>query len=154
RIKSRSIQCRSAAWLVSLRHRILTMLRLLLSALAILAAWATLDLLLHRLFLAPIYEANPNLWRPLDQMNVALIYAVTFILIGVFVGAYKLLVRPKSLRAGLSLGAFIGLALGVSAGFGTFIHMPIPLALAWGWFIGGCLKGIAAGGIVGAVIID
>src|SRR5262249_13826543 len=109
-------------WLVSLRHRILTMLRLLLAALAILVAWTTLDLLLHRLFLAPIYEANPNLWRPFDQMNVALIYAVTFILIGVFVGACKLLVRPKSLRAGLSLGAFIGLALGVSAGFGTYIH--------------------------------
>jgi hypothetical protein len=75
-------------------------------------------------------------------------------LIGVFVGVYQFLVRPKSLRAGLSLGAFIGLALGVSAGFGTFIHMPIPLALAWGWFLGGCLKGLAAGAIVGAVIVN
>jgi len=129
-------------------------MRPLLAALAILVAWTLLDFLLHRLLLAPIYDASPNLWRPSDQMNVALIYAVIFILIGVFVGIYKLLVRPKSLRAGLFLGAFIGLALGVSAGFGTFIHMPIPLALAWGWFIGGWLKGLAAGAIVGAVIID
>src|SRR5262245_1037138 len=129
-------------------------MRPLLAALAILVAWTLLDSLLHRLLLAPIYDASPNLWRPLDQMNVALIYAVIFALIGVFVGIYKLLVRPKSLGAGLCLGAFIGFALGVSVGFGTYIHMPIPLALAWGWFIAGWLKGLAAGAIVGAVIVD
>src|SRR5262245_2755478 len=116
-------------------------MRPLLAALAILVAWTLLDFLLHRLLLAPIYEASPSLWRPFDQMNIALIYTVTFILIGVFVGIYTLLVRPRSLRAGLLLGAFIGFALGVSAGFGTYIHMPIPLGLAWGWFIGGWLKG-------------
>lgn len=38
--------------------------------------------------------------------------------------------------AGLALGAFLGLALGIASGFGTFIHMPIPLALAWGWHTG------------------
>jgi len=129
-------------------------IRPLLASLAILVAWTLLDFPLHRFLLAPICDASPTLWRPFDQMNLALIYAVTFVLIGVFVGIYKLLVRPKSPRAGLLLGAFIGLALGVSAGFGTFIHMPIPLALAWGWFIGGWLKGLAAGAIVGAVIID
>jgi hypothetical protein len=48
-----------------------------LQALAILVAWMLIDLLLHRLFLAPIYEASRSLWRPFDQMNVALIYAVT-----------------------------------------------------------------------------
>jgi hypothetical protein len=129
-------------------------MRPLMAALAILVAWTLLDVLLHRLLLAPVYDAGPGLWRPFDQVNVALIYAVTFVLIGVLVGTYQFLVRPKSLRAGLSLGAFIGLALGVSAGFGTFIHMPIPLALAWGWLIGGWLKGLAAGAIVGAVIVN
>ena len=129
-------------------------LRPLVAALAILVAWTLLDFLLHRLLLASIYDASPSLWRPLDQMNVTLIYAVILVLIGVFVGIYKFLVRPKSLRTGLLLGAFLGLALGASAGFGTFIHMPIPLALAWGWFIGGWLKGLAAGAIVGAVIIS
>jgi hypothetical protein len=112
------------------------------------------DLLMHRLLLAPIYAAGAGLWRPFDQMNVALIYAVTFMLIGVFVGVYRLLVRPKSLGAGLALGAFIGLALGISSGFGTFIHMPIPLPLAWAWFLVGWLKGIVAGGIVGAMVVD
>ena len=83
-----------------------------------------------------------------------LIYIVIFALITVFVGTYQLLVRPKSLRAGITFGAFIGLALGLSAGFGTYIHMPIPLTLAWGWLIGGWLKGIAAGAVLGSLITD
>jgi len=120
----------------------------------ILAAWTLLDLIAHRLFLAPIYEVNATLWRPFDQLNVALIYVVTAILIGVFVGIYAVLVRPRSLRAGLTLGAFMGLALGISSGFGTYIHMPIPLTLAFGWLVTGWLKGIAAGGILGAVVVD
>jgi len=130
------------------------MKRVLLAGLAILAAWMLIDLLLHRLLLAPIYEASTSLWRPFDQMNVALIYAVTLALIGVFVGTYTLLVRPKSLGAGLGLGAFVGLALGIAVGFGTFIHMPIPLSLAWGWFVGGWLKGLVAGAVMGAVIVE
>jgi hypothetical protein len=130
------------------------MKRPLLAGLAILSAWMLLDLLLHRLFLAPLYEASRELWRPFDQMNVTLIYTVSLVLIGVFVGIYGLLVRPKSLRTGLALGAFVGLALGVSVGLGTFIHMPIPAAVAWGWFMGGWLKGLVAGAIAGAVIVE
>jgi hypothetical protein len=42
-------------------------------------------------------------------------------------------VRPKSLAAGLCFGVLLGVALGASAGFGTYIHSPIPLMLAWGW---------------------
>ena len=130
------------------------MMRSLTAAVGILVAWMLLDLMAHRFFLAPIYEATESLWRPFDQMNVVLIYIVTIVLIGIVIGIYSLLVRPKSLGAGLVLGAFLGLALGLSSGFGTFVHMPIPLSLAWGWLIAGWLKGLVAGGIAGAVIVD
>jgi hypothetical protein len=130
------------------------MKRQLGAGVVILVAWMLLDVVAHRLFLAPIYEASAVAWRPFDQMNVGLIYAVTLLLIGVFIAVYALLVRPKSPRAGLALGAFIGFALGISSGFGTFIHMPIPLQLAWGWFIAGWLKGLAAGATVGIMIVD
>ena len=79
---------------------------------------------------------------------------MTFALIATFVATYALLVRPKSLRAGLTFGALIGVALGGASGFGTYIHMPIPLTLAWGWLIGGWLKAFVAGGIVGGLIED
>lgn len=126
--------------------------RTLLAGSAILVAWMLFDLLVHRLVFAPIYEATASLWRPFDQMNAALIYAVTLLLIATFVGVYTLLVRPKSMGAGVTLGAFIGLALGIASGFGTFIHMPIPLELAWGWCVAGIAKGLIAGAIVGAAI--
>ena len=130
------------------------MKRSLMAAVGVLVAWMLLDLIAHRIFLAPIYEATASLWRPFDQMNVVLIYTVTVVLVGIFIGIYTLLVRPKSLGAGIVLGALVGLALGLSSGFGTFVHMPIPLSLAWGWFIAGWLKGLVAGSIVGAVIVD
>jgi hypothetical protein len=126
--------------------------RLLLSGLAILIAWSVIDVLMHRLLLRAVYEQNASLWRPFDQLNVVLIYIVTFTLIATFVLTYWLLVRPKSLRRGLAHGALIGLALGIASGFGTYIHMPIPLSLALGWLVGGFLKGIAAGGIIGALM--
>jgi hypothetical protein len=128
--------------------------RVLLSGLSIFVVWTLLDLLLHRLVLAPLYEQDASLWRPFDQMNIALIYFVIFGLLVVFIGTYQMLVRPKSLGAGLRFGAFIGFALGISVGVGTYIHMPIPLALAWGWLIGGWLKGLAAGAIVGKLITE
>jgi hypothetical protein len=130
------------------------MKRSLLAGFTILVAWMLVDLLIHRIFLAPFYEATTNLWRPFDQMNVLLIYTATLVLIGVFIGIYTWLVRPKSLAAGLGLGAFIGLALGVSVGLGTFIHMPIPSPVAWGWFISGWLKGLVAGAVIGLMIVD
>lgn len=130
------------------------MKRSLIAAVGVFVAWMLLDIIAHRFFLAPIYEATASLWRPFDEMNVVLIYTVTVVLIGVVIGIYSLLVRPKSPGAGLVLGSLVGLALGISSGFGTFVHMPIPLSLAWGWFIAGWLKGLVAGGIVGAVIVD
>ena len=57
----------------------------LLSAVVIFIAWTVLDLLIHRYFLAPMYEDNASLWRPFDQMNVVLIYLVTFALIAIFI---------------------------------------------------------------------
>ncbi len=92
--------------------------------------------------------------RSFDQLNVALIYTVTFGLIAIYLAAYRLLVRPKSLRAGVLFGLFLGLALGMSVGFGTYIHAQIPLALAWGWFIAGTIKGVAAGAILGALVTE
>ncbi|KAB8143063.1 hypothetical protein F8S13_12570 [Chloroflexia bacterium SDU3-3] len=127
-------------------------LSLVLSAIGILIAWIACDTLLHRFLLHPLYAENPSLWRPLDQMNMPLVYAVTWVLIAVFVLTYWLLISPKSLGAGLLFGGLLGCALGVGSGFGTYIHMPVPRGLAWGWFLGGWLKGLLAGAILGLLV--
>jgi hypothetical protein len=120
--------------------------------LAIFVSWLALDFLLHRLLLRSTYDATANLWRPMDQLNLPLVYFVMLVLISSFVLIYGFLIDNKSLAAGIKFGALFGLAISISAGFGTYIHMPIPLILAWSWFLGGWIKAIAAGAIVGALI--
>lgn len=128
------------------------LVQLIVSSVLILVAWTVLDLLLHRLLLQPLYAQNPSLWRPFDQLNVVLIYLATFTLIAVFVIIYSLFISPKSFGIGINFGACVGVALGVASGLGTYIHMPIPRPLAWGWLLGGCLRGISAGAILGLLI--
>jgi hypothetical protein len=126
--------------------------RILFSVLAIFIAWSILDFLLHRLLLRSTYEANAGLWRPENDLNIPLIYLVIFVLIISFVLFYRFLIDQKSLASGIRFGAIFGLFIGVSVGFGTYIHMPIPLILAWSWFLGGWIKAVTAGAIVGALI--
>lgn len=128
--------------------------RTLWAAVAVFIAWSILDFVWHGWLLGSTYEASAMLWRPTDQMNLPLIYFITLVLIACFVLIYQLLVGKKSLASGVRFGALFGLAIGLSVGFGTYIHMPIPLTLAWGWFLGGWIKAIAAGAIVGAVVKD
>src|SRR4030095_1410352 len=120
--------------------------QVLFSVLAIFIAWLILRSLLHRFLLRPTYEATAGLWRPEDQLNIPLIYFVMFVLIVSFVLFYGFLIDQKSLASGIRFGAIFGLFIGVSVGFGTYIHMPIPLILAWSWFLGGWIKAIVAGG--------
>jgi len=128
------------------------MKRLFVAGIAVFVAWTLLDALAHRMLLQPLYESNAGIWRPISEMNPVLIGVFTALLIIVFLTAYKVLVRPKSLVAGLYLGGLLGAALGASAGFGTYIHSPIPLAIAWGWFVLGTVKGLIAGVILGVLI--
>jgi hypothetical protein len=119
---------------------------------AIFLAWFALDFFLHRLLLRSVYEASADLWRPAGKMNLPLVYFVTVVLIACFVLIYQRLIAPKSIASGIRFGVLYGLITGIAAGFGTYIHMPIPLTLAWGWFLGGVVKGTAAGAIVGAML--
>jgi zinc transporter ZupT len=77
---------------------------------------------------------------------------VVVILIACFVAIYSQFIRPKSTAKGIMYGTIYGLATGVAVGLGTYIHMPVPSTLAWGWFLGGWAKGIVAGAIVGVIV--
>ena len=126
--------------------------RIILAVVAVFIAWSILDFILHGLLLRSTYEATANLWRPMDQMKMPLMYFVTLVFTACFVLIYGLLVERKSLVSGIQFGALFGLATGFSMGFGSFSYMPIPLTLAWTWFFGSWIEAIAAGAIVGAIV--
>jgi hypothetical protein len=119
---------------------------------AVFIAWSILDFILHGLLLRSTYEATANLWRPIGQMNMPLLYFVKLVFTVCFVLIYGLMVGQKSLASGIRFGALFGLATGVSMGFGSYSFMPIPLTLAWSWFFGSWFEAITAGAIVGAIM--
>ena len=126
--------------------------RIILAVVAVFIAWSILDFILHGLLLRSTYEATANLWRPMGQMNIPLMYFVTLVFTACFVLIYGLLVGQKTLATGIRFGALFGLATGISMGFGSYSYMPIPLTLAWSWFFGSWIEAITAGAIVGAIM--
>ena len=126
--------------------------RTIWAVVAVFIAWSILDFILHGLLLRSTYQATASLWRPMDQMNMPLMYFVTLVISVCFVLIYGLLVGRKSLASGIRFGALFGLATGISIGFGSYVYMPIPLTLAWSWFFGSWIEAIAAGAIVGAIV--
>ncbi len=126
--------------------------RTILAIVAVFIAWTLLDFIIHGMLLKSTYEATADLWRPMNEMSMPLMYFVTLVFTGCFVLIYGLLIEQKSLASGIKFGILFGLATGISMGFGSYTYMPIPLTLAWGWFIGTWFEAIAAGAIVGAII--
>jgi len=126
--------------------------QVIFAVLAIFIAWLILDFLLHRLLLQSAYATATLLFRPVDQLNIPLIYLVMLTLVLCFVLIYGLLIEQKSLASGIKFGVLFGLAISISSGFGTYIHIPVPLGLACSWFLGGWIKFITAGALVGIII--
>ena len=126
--------------------------RIILAVVAVFIAWSILDFILHGLLLRSTYEATANLWRPMDQMKMPLMYFVTLVFTACFVLIYGLLVERKSLVSGIRFGALFGLTTGISMGFGSYSYMLIPLTLASSWFLGSWIEAIVAGTIVGAIV--
>jgi hypothetical protein len=126
--------------------------RIILAIATVFISWSILDFVLHGFLLRSSYEATANLWRPMDQMNMPLMYLVTLASAACFVLIYGLLVKGKSVTAGVEFGLLWGLAAGISMGFGSYTFMPIPVNLALGWFLGCWFEAIAAGVIAGALI--
>jgi len=89
-----------------------------------------LDFIIHGILLKSTYEATASLWRPMNEMKMPLMYFVTLVFTVCFVLIYGLLVKEKSLSAGIKFGILFGLATSISMGFGSYTYLPIPLTLA------------------------
>ncbi len=126
--------------------------RSIIAAVLVFLAWSAMDMVIHGMLLQSIYVATASLWRPMEQMNMPLMYSVSAASAVFFVAIYALLVGDKSLANGIKLGVLYGLAISIPMGFGSYSYMPIPMSLAWGWFLGGLAEMVVAGAIVGAVV--
>ncbi len=123
-----------------------------LAVVAVFLTWIILDFLIHGVILMSLYAETSDLWRPMEEMMMSMSYLVNIVAASCFVAIYSLLVKEKSLMAGIKLGLLFGIATGFSMGFGTYGSMPVPISLAWGWFLGSVVEMTAAGAIVGAIV--
>jgi len=124
----------------------------IISIIVIFIAWSLLDFVIHGVLLQQTYAATAYLWRPMEEMNMLLMYLVTLAYVTCFVLIYALFIRNKSLFTGMKFGALFGAAAGISMGFGSFSYMPIPLSLAVSWFAGMLFESIVAGTLVGLIL--
>ena len=111
-----------------------------------------MDFVIYGRILRAMYEATAHLWRPIDQINLVLMYMVTLVAAAAFGGLYAAVVTKKSLGMGLTYGFLYGIATGFPMGFGSYCYMPVPLYLVIVWFVGTLAETIVGGALVGAII--
>ena len=125
--------------------------KLIYSVIIVFVVWSILDYVIHQMILGASYQATANLWRPMAQMKMGLMYVVVFLVSIAFVCLYALLVGNQGLKTGFFFGLLYGFGSGVSMGYGTYSYMPIPYHMAFTWFIGSVVEFTIAGLIVGGI---
>lgn len=125
-----------------------------IASLAVFFTFAVLDFLIHGLMLRGMYMASAALWRPQEEMMAMMpfMYFVTAVSSLAFTAIYAYLVRGASVGAGAKYGLLYGVGVGFSMGFGTYAMMPLPLGLAWAWFLAYACEATVAGAVAGLVL--
>ena len=128
------------------------MKRTLLAILSVFVLWSVMDFVIHGLVLASPYALTPQLWRPMEEMKMGLMYATVLVAAAAFVCIYALFIADKSVRTALRYGALFGIGSGVSMGYGSYSVMPLPYEIALVWFLGSLIEAVAAGWITGMIV--
>ena len=129
--------------------------RWLLASVAVLVVIAALEFLIHGALLSGLYKQSASVWRPEAEMQRMmwifwigmLVFAPFFALI--YVKGYE---KDKpGLGQGIRCGLYVGAMLSVAHSFGWYVILPIPLALAFYWFVAILVEFIVAGAAAGLV---
>ena len=129
--------------------------RWLLASVAVFVVIAVLEFLIHGVLLSDMYRQTASVWRPEAEMQKMmwvfwvgiLVFAPFFVLI--YVKGYE---KDKpGLGQGFRYGLYVGVMLSVMNSFGWYVMLPIPLALAFYWFLAILVEFIAAGVAAGLV---
>jgi len=132
--------------------------RWLLASVAVFVVVAALEFLIHGVLLSDLYHQTASVWRSEAEMQKmmwifgvgVLVFAPFFSLI--YVKGYEK--GKPGLGQGFRYGLYVAVMLSVMHSFGWYVILPIPLALAFWWFVGTLVEFIAAGIAAGLVYHD
>ncbi len=121
----------------------------------VLTAVVVLDMIYQGGVLGRMYAATAYMWRTQQQMGELMPYGLittlvaSFILVYIYHRGYE--GKRNRIEEGVRFGLIIGLLTAFPMAVWTYIIMPIPLAMAAGWFGIGMLEMLVAGAIIGAM---
>ena len=130
--------------------------RWLLASVAALVVVAVLEFVIHGVLLSGIYRQTASIWRK-DMQQLMWIFWVGYLVFAPFFALIYVKGYEKGkpgLGQGLRFGFYVGAMLSVMASFGWYVLLPIPLALAFCWFLATLAVYVAAGAAVGSVYRD
>ncbi len=127
----------------------------LLASVAVVVVIGVLEFLIHGVLLADMYRQTASVWRPEADMQKMmwvfwvgmLVFAPFFVLI--YAKGYEK--GKPGLGQGFRYGLYVGIMLSVMNSFGWYVMLPIPLALAFYWFLAILLEFIVAGIAAGLI---
>jgi hypothetical protein len=125
----------------------------LLAVIVVAVLWWLTDFVIHGMLLMDTYKLTPNLWRPMEEMNMGLGIAKIILFALLYVLFYSNLVAPKNVSQGVKFGLWYGL-LGGLAMAGCYLYMPISEGLALSWFAANLVQSLIAGAAMGWITKD
>ncbi|MEN8162564.1 MAG: hypothetical protein ABFS37_00405 [Acidobacteriota bacterium] len=123
-----------------------------LAIVSVFVVWQIMDFIIHTIILAPQYAATASLWRPEGEMKMGLMMVVSLIGATCFCLVYDRFFAEKNLTNGALYGLIWGIGVGSSMGHGSYSVMPLPYALALGWFLATVAAAVVAGVLVGVIV--
>lgn len=129
--------------------------RWLLASVAVFVVIFVLEFIIHGVILQGVYQQTASVWRAQADMQRLmwmlwigyLVFAPLFAFI--YVKGYEK--GKPGLGQGFRFGLYVGGMLSVLHGFGWYAILPIPLALAFYWFVAILVESIAMGIAAGLV---
>jgi hypothetical protein len=129
--------------------------RWLLASIAVLVVIAVLDFVIHGVLLHGVYRETASVWRvPAEIQRLMWIFWVGYLVFApiftfIYVKGYE--TGKPGLGQGFRFGLYLGAMLSVLNGFGWYVLLPIPLALAFYWSVAILVEFVAAGVTAGLV---
>ena len=132
--------------------------RWLLASLAVLVVIAVLEFVIHGLILSGLYQQTASIWRPQQDMRrVVWMFWIGYLVFAPFFALIYARGYEKGKFGpgqGFRFGLYVGAMLSVMHSFGWYVILPIPIALAFYWFLAILVEFIAAGVAAGWVYRD
>src|SRR2546428_13641755 len=132
--------------------------RWLLASVGVFVVIAVMESFIHGVLLSDMYRATASVWRAKPEMQQMmwifwagyLAFALFFALI--YVKGYEK--GKPGLGQGFRYGLYVGAMLSVMNGFAWYVILPIPLVLAFYWFLATLVEFIVVGIVAELVCHD